>query len=152
MLVSSCNTTNAGQSNTDKQHSKQLLQFMKTPCYGPCPAYQADIMDDGSVVFVSWGNIAQVADDDTLMLRLNKQELKELKADIKALNYTSFQETYLSDWTDRPTSYLTFYTDGKSVKRIKHQEGGPEALTNFQKKLDQTIISLVKRSTQNTNN
>jgi hypothetical protein len=148
VLFYSCTAANMCQTTSSSQPKKQLLQFMKAPCYGPCPAYQADIMDDGSITFISWGNIANVAEDDTLQFCLSKKELQQLKADLKALNYTSLQDAYLSDWSDRPSTYLTIYQDGKVVKRVKHQEGGPESLLNFQKSLDQTIMNSVKKSAQ----
>jgi hypothetical protein len=146
IFLCSCTAANMCQTNqTGNQPKKQLLQFMKAPCYGPCPAYQADIMEDGSITFISWGNIPKVAENDTLQLCLGKNNLEKLKTDLKTLNYTSLQEAYLSEWTDRPSTYLTIYQDGNAVKRIKHQEGGPEELVSFQKWLDQTIISLLNK-------
>lgn len=120
-----------------------LLQFQRAPCYGTCPAYEATILKDGSITLVSWGHIS-VPENDTVQLHMPKPELDKLKADIAALNYTLLEDAYLTRWTDWPSTYLTFYEDGKAVKRIKHQEGGPEALKNLHKELHETIMALLK--------
>lgn len=144
IALSSCATQATGQTGNSGQPVLPLLQFQKTPCYGPCPAYEATIMEDGSITFIAWGNVP-IANDDTVKLSFSKQELHQLKTAIDELNYTSLQDAYLTEWTDRPTSYLTFYKDGKSVKRIKHQEGGPGNLITFQKNLHSQLMDLVAK-------
>ncbi|MFD2512399.1 DUF6438 domain-containing protein [Pontibacter locisalis] len=122
-----------------------LLKFQKTPCYGPCPSYEAAIMEDGTITYVGWEHVTV---EDTLQTYLSKRELKQLKADISTLDYTSMQNSYLTDWTDMPFTYLTFYENGKEVKRIKHQKGGPEKLQQFKESLNDKILSLVKQKSQ----
>lgn len=144
IALGSCASQATGQTSENSEPALPLLQFQKTPCYGPCPAYEATIMEDGSITFIAWGNVP-IADNDTVKLSFSKQELHQLKTAIDELNYTSLQDAYLTEWTDRPTSYLTFYKDGKSVKRIKHQEGGPGNLITFQKNLHSQLMDLVAK-------
>lgn len=142
ILVASCAGSAACQSNSS-QPALPLLQFQKAPCYGTCPAYEANIMQNGSITLVSWGNIS-VPENDTVQLCMPKQTLQQLKSDLAALNYTSLQDAYLTQWTDWPSTYLTFYEDGKAVKKVKHQQGGPEALQALQKNLHETIMALLQ--------
>jgi len=113
-----------------------LLHFQKTRCYGECPSFQATILNNGTVTFI--GNV-NVPVTDTITFTLAPEELSSLKTEIENLDYTSLQDLYPTQWTDMPATLTTFYKDGKIVKRIKHLEGGPEALRIFQEKLHQLI-------------
>ncbi|MDX5480463.1 MAG: DUF6438 domain-containing protein [Hymenobacteraceae bacterium] len=133
-----CGSTNACSASSGKQDPVQpLLFFQKTPCYGSCPAYDAMLYEDGSITFVGY---AHVPATDTLQLCLPKQELARLRAAMQELDYASLQSSYLSQWTDVPSTYITFYRGGKEVKRIKHQEGGPEKYVHFQEWLHERIM------------
>ncbi|GAA4428058.1 hypothetical protein GCM10023188_11870 [Pontibacter saemangeumensis] len=105
-----------------------LLSFQKTPCLGSCLAYNAAVYMDGSATVVPFKNAHA---QDTLRLQLTVQELQQLKQKIAALDYKLLQNSYLSDWSDISSTYLTFYKEGKAVKRVKHEEGGPAALVEF---------------------
>ncbi|MBC5992061.1 DUF6438 domain-containing protein [Pontibacter cellulosilyticus] len=147
MGLSSCASKGVCQASGKSQPALPLLQFQKAPCYGACPAYEANIMQDGSITLISWGNIG-IPENDTVQLCLPKQELQQLKTDLAALNYTSLVDAYLTQWTDRPSTYLTFYENGKVAKRVKHQEGGPASLVTFQQQLHEKLLKLVKQKTE----
>ena len=99
------------------------------------------IYEDGSITYIGYRN-APV--EDTLQLRLPKQNLQQLQEALAALNYISLQSTYLSQRTDQPSTYLTFYQNCREVKRIKHQEGGPPELLQFQEMVEGMITGLVE--------
>ncbi|MEJ8803783.1 DUF6438 domain-containing protein [Pontibacter sp. H249] len=148
LVLSSCAGKGNAQTENKSQVALPLLQFQKAPCYGPCPAYEANIRDDGSISLISWGNIA-VPEDDTVQLLMSEPELQQLKKAMADLQYTSLKDAYLSNWTDRPSSYLTFYQDGKEVKRVKHQEGGPENLVALLNSLHQQLMELIANQSEN---
>ena len=127
-LSAGCSTTSAQKKPALQEVVQPLLSFQRTPCLGSCPAYNAKVYSDGSATFVPFRNaLAQ----DTLRLLLTKQELQQLKQEIAALDYRHLQNSYLSGWSDISSTYLTFYEDGREVKRVKHQEGGPAPLAEF---------------------
>lgn len=128
-MMIACNTISAQQQFGTQEEVQPLLRFQKTPCLGFCPAYNATLYTDGSAAFVPF---EKGEAQDTLHLQLTQQEVKQIKQEIKALNYPSLKNEYLSGWSDIPSTYLTFYENGKEVKRVKHQEGGPEQLIQFQ--------------------
>ena len=129
LLLTVC-TPSVGQSNTvTAQFLQPLVFFQKSPCLGTCPAYNAMIYENGSVSFVGYKNaLAQ----DTLLLQLSQEELNQLEQKIKALAYRDLQNSYLSNWSDISSTYLTFYEEGKEVKRVRHEAGGPQQLIEFQ--------------------
>lgn len=112
------------------------MLFQKTPCLGTCPAYNAMVYENGRVSFVEFKNaLAQ----DTLQLQLSDKELQQLKKEIERLNYNDLQSNYLSNWSDISSTYITFYEAGKEVKQVKHQEGGPQKLVQFQEWLHELM-------------
>ncbi|WP_114778861.1 DUF6438 domain-containing protein [Botryobacter ruber] len=121
-----------------------LLLYQKTPCYGTCPAFDAHIYTDGTIIFKAW---AHVPFTDTLASKLTPKELERLKRDLNHLPYQGWRTTYLSQRTDQPSTITTFYEAGREAKSVKHQEGGPEDLQLFQKKMDALLLGVISRST-----
>ncbi|MFD2247783.1 DUF6438 domain-containing protein [Pontibacter ruber] len=125
-----------------KQKNAQVfLIFQKTPCFGICPSYEATIYENGSITYVGWEHVPL---KDTVELHLSAPEVKSLQEEVKQLNYSELQDAYLTQWSDMPSTYSTFYANGKEVKRVKHQEGGPEKLLQFQEHLHKRIMDLVE--------
>ena len=145
VVLLSCRTL-VPEQNLQPQISENflLLIYQKTPCYGPCPAFDAHIYSDGTVRFKAWDNVPFT---DTLESSLTRKELKRLKRDISHLPYQGWRTTYLSQRTDQPAVITTFYEEGRETKSIKHQEGGPEELLLFQKKMDALLMGVISRST-----
>ena len=142
IIPSACgSTTIAQKQQTASKPVQPLLLFQKTPCLGTCPAYNATLYTDGSVAFVPF---EKGAAQDTLLLQVPEQEFIHLKQQLQSLNYTALQSSYRSEWSDMPSAYFTFYENGKAVKRVKHQEGGPEAL----EQLKAAVGTLLERLTK----
>ena len=130
------------QQKADRQEQAMpLLHFQKTTCLGSCPAYQAHIATDGQVIFIGF---AHVPTTDSLFFQLSAIQLDSLKTEIDALNYTTLQDLYPTQWSDMPSTHTTFYKDGKEVKHVKHREGGPETLRNFQNWLDKILLAMAE--------
>ncbi|WP_299824656.1 DUF6438 domain-containing protein [uncultured Pontibacter sp.] len=126
-----------------------LLLYQKTPCYGSCPAYEATVMQNGSITFIGWENVPIV---NTVQLCLPKPDLDKLKEELAQLDYPSLKSSYLTEWTDRPTTYITFYQNGKETKRIKHQDGGPDNLAAFLESIHLKVMRLVNQHVQKSGN
>ena len=142
VTISACGgATHAQKQQTSSPPAQPLLLFQKTPCLGTCPAYNATFYTDGSVVFIPF---EKGAAQDTLLLQLPKQEFIQLKQQLQSLNYRELQSSYRSQWSDMPSTYFTFYENGKAVKRVKHQEGGPEALVQFKADVGALLERLAK--------
>ncbi|WP_377479386.1 DUF6438 domain-containing protein [Pontibacter toksunensis] len=141
MLLTGCSTSKAQTILASADETKPLLLFQKTPCFGTCPAYNATIYENGSIQFTEFKNaLAQ----DTLILQLAEYELQQLKEKVALLHYKELQNRYLSNWSDISSTYFTFYESGKKVKRVKHEEGGPQQLIQFQEWLHQVIWELAE--------
>lgn len=136
LLMNGCNARQALSNAEAGQSNLPLLLFQKSPCLGTCPAYNATIYQDGSISFVEFRNaLAQ----DTLQLQLSEEELRQLKQEIDILEYKALQDSYLTNWSDISTTHLTFYEAGKEVKQVRHEEGGPQQLVQFQEWLHSLV-------------
>jgi hypothetical protein len=135
-LTMACTASSARQSPDTNNPSLPLLHFQKTPCLGTCPAYNAMIYEDGSITFSA---VKRAVAQDTLYFNLTSQELQQLQQQLEALHFEQLQNAYLSQWSDMPATYITFYEAGKEAKRVKHQEGGPENLLQVQEWLHQLV-------------
>ncbi|HEY4651204.1 MAG TPA: DUF6438 domain-containing protein [Pontibacter sp.] len=105
-----------------------LLLYQKTPCFGPCPSYEALVYTNGTVRFVPREHTPAT---DTLTFQLTDKELQKLITEIAELNYKNLQDLYKTEWSDMPSTHLYFYEAGKEVKHIKHQQDGPTQLIRF---------------------
>lgn len=142
LIISACSgATLAQKQQSTSPPAQPLLLFQKTPCLGTCPAYNATLYTDGSVAFVPF---ERGTAQDTLLLQLPEQEFIQLKQQLQSLNYRELQSSYRSQWSDVPSAYFTFYENGKAVKRVKHQEGGPEALVQFKATVGALLERLAK--------
>ncbi|MER2996828.1 DUF6438 domain-containing protein [Pontibacter populi] len=139
LCVVSCRSS-AQHATTTAQAAEPWFMFQKTPCFGTCPSYEALLHTDGTVRFVGHQYVPVT---DTLTFQLTENELKALQTDLAELNYKTLQNYYKTDWSDMPATHLYFYEAGKEVKHIKHEEGGPEKLIQFNEKMHQLIWKYV---------
>ncbi|MHC2993672.1 hypothetical protein OB13_19595 [Pontibacter sp. HJ8] len=133
------------QISAQPQSNTPFLLFQKTPCLGVCPSYEAAIATNGTIRYVGWEHVPV---KDTVYFRLQEAEMKALRQEVEQLNIPALSSTYLTDWSDMPSTITTFYQDGKEVKRVKQEEGGPQALLTFQENLHQRIMKLVEAEAQ----
>ncbi len=128
-----------------QQVALPLLHFQKTPCLGRCPSYEATVYTNGQIRYKGYEHTAL---SDTATMVFGKADLDALKTELEALQAMPLQDAYLTQWSDMPSTYTTFYQNGKETKRVKHQEGGPEALLQFQEKLHQKLMQLAEAEAQ----
>lgn len=145
LSLSGCRSSKDKMQEVPDISAKPFLIFQKTPCYGPCSAYEAKILENGTVQFIDWQSELR---EDTLLLAISKKNMKALQKQVQQLDYSAWERAYLSGWSDMPTTYLTFYKNGKEVKRVKHQEGGPENLLDFMNSLHELIMHLTGHTTE----
>ncbi|WP_161891199.1 DUF6438 domain-containing protein [Pontibacter russatus] len=142
ITISSCGVATLAQKQKPSSLPVQpVLLFQKTPCLGTCPAYNATLYTDGSVAFVPF---ERGAAQDTLLLQIPEQEFIQLKQQLQTLHYRYLQGSYRSQWSDMPSAYFTFYENGRAVKRVRHQEGGPEALVQLKAAVGTLLERLAK--------
>ncbi|SIT76764.1 DUF6438 domain-containing protein [Pontibacter indicus] len=136
VMSTSCSTA---QNHRAQAAVAPLLHFQKTPCLGTCPSYEATVLENGTIRFFGYSDVPVV---DSVTFTLTPRQLEALRQDISQLDYTALRDTYLTNWSDMPSTITTFYKDGKEVKRVKQEEGGPKALLDFQEKVHTLLMDL----------
>jgi len=104
------------------------LTIRKTPCYGQCPIYTADIYNSGFVVYEGERFVENVG---SYTGRLSPDALKSIRHLARTVNYFGFEDEYDSPVTDFPTTYTTMHFNGQR-KTIKNRVGGPDELKEFE--------------------
>lgn len=131
----------AAPNSLQREPSAPLLRFQKTPCLGACPSYVATIGESGNIQFIGHKHVPV---QDTVYFQLTAGQLSELRQDAAQLDVAVLQDTYLTQWTDMPATITTFYREGKIEKTVKHQEGGPKTLVDFQEKVHTLLLKLAE--------
>ncbi|MDN5202974.1 DUF6438 domain-containing protein [Fulvivirgaceae bacterium BMA10] len=116
--------------------SDVVISMQKTNCLGNCPVYTIDIYESGLVILDGKENIDKLGE---FKIKLSKNELKRLIDLFNAHDFFSFEEKYISNMTDLPTTYLYFADDNRR-KRVMDYDGAPESL----KKLESEVAKLIQ--------
>jgi hypothetical protein len=112
-----------------------ILEFEKTPCFGSCPVYKAQVFKDGYVKFDGTYNVKAIGPNE---FRFPKDTLNNLLTYFREVNLFQYDTTYMSGATDLPSTVITFRDQGKE-KRIKTEGEGPADMERLLFKTDQLI-------------
>ncbi|MDX5348568.1 MAG: DUF6438 domain-containing protein [Hymenobacteraceae bacterium] len=143
----SCNSSKNSTASQDgsakrvKKSEQLLFRFEKTPCYGSCPVYEAEVYADGSGIYNGKYHVAKTGEH---RFQLSQTVIDHIQQEVEKMNFFELQDVYKTEATDFPSTILTMYRNGKS-KTVTHEQGGPEALV----KLNNYIHSRIEESVLN---
>ncbi|MBL4753990.1 MAG: hypothetical protein JKY52_10415 [Flavobacteriales bacterium] len=115
-----------------------FVSIKRTPCYGKCPVYSADIYNSGYVVY---NGRRFVKKEGVHLSRLSDDNMNSVKQMIDSVKYFDFENEYDRAVTDFATTYTTVNLNGKN-KTVMNRVGGPEALIQFERHIDQILEGL----------
>ncbi len=109
-----------------------VAKISKTPCFGTCPVFEAEVISDGKVFWRGKKHVARLGNFEA---SASKSMLSELSGRAEALGFFSFERQYPANGrriTDFPTttSYLHW---GKNERRVEDNFDAPLALQEFEK-------------------
>jgi hypothetical protein len=106
-----------------------VMVFKKTPCYGPCPEYEATIYPDGRVSYMGRSNVRLMGAHE---LKLPAATVKKALADAQSLGFGQLNDHYApKNVTDLPSTFLSVrQPDGtlKTVETVQADGAVPAAL------------------------
>lgn len=88
-----------------------LVSLETGPCFGFCPVFKLDVLNNGLVRYEGVRFVEKVGKDS---FKLTDPELKQLKAKIKEVNLWQYPDMIKTDVVDAPFATLTAYEEGKS--------------------------------------
>ena len=109
------------------------IKLSRSTCYGRCPAYTVEIRGNGEVTFV--GGLF-VAVPGKHMSKISPASVNELYKAFVRVEYLSLAKQYCAEVTDIPTYITSIEYDGR-VKTVVHRGGGPAALMDLERKIDE---------------
>jgi len=115
-----------------------FMTIKRTPCYGRCPVYSADIYNSGYVVY---NGRRFVKKEGIHISRLSDDEMNSIRHMVERVKYFDFANEYDRPVTDFATTYTTVHLNGKQ-KTVMNRVGGPEALIQFQNHIDKILEGL----------
>ena len=111
------------------------LTIRRTPCYGKCPIYQADIYNSGYVVYNGKRFVENLGEWTG---RLTPDALQSIRHLARTVRYFEFEDDYDSPVTDFPSTYTTMHYNGMR-KTIKNRVGGPDELKEFENHVQKVL-------------
>ena len=109
---------------------------------GMCPVYEMKVFSDGRVWIDAKENVSLKGEYESA---LSDEDLTILKEMFNAANFFDFEDSYDSEYSDLPTTFIT-YNNGEQEKRIKDYFGAPEELKDLEKQLASLIDQLEWKS------
>ena len=126
-LIVGCNSAkNIGSDN------EIVFSMTKTKCYGKCPAYTIEIYSNGRVIYNGLANVEKIGKFEK---NINQTELSNLQKTFLDSKFFDFEDEYVSNATDLPTTYILFRNNGKE-KKIKDYHKAPKELKNLERLLE----------------
>ncbi len=109
-----------------------VFSMTKTKCYGKCPAYTIEIYSNGRVTYNGLANVEKIGKFEK---NITQTELSNLKKAFLDSKFFDFNDEYVSNATDLPTTYILFRNNDKE-KKIKDYHRAPKELKVLEKLLD----------------
>lgn len=135
LFITACGKSNkAAQENAKKGRPSDLVMSMeKTPCFGTCPSYKIEILEDGRLVYTG---IRHTERKDIWERQLSDDERNLLWQEIQRTGYLKMQNVYDDpSLSDAPSVFLSVTANG-STHKVQDRVNAPEALKQLETFLD----------------
>jgi hypothetical protein len=116
----------ATQAARPVQDTQPVLVFQRTPCFGTCPAYIANVFADGRVEYDGQRAVALLGKHT---LHLPVATVQEMLAEAQRIGFADLEERYSRNTSDLPGTIITVHPVGQAAKAVLAEEGIP---TNLQ--------------------
>ncbi|MCB0538949.1 MAG: hypothetical protein H6587_11190 [Flavobacteriales bacterium] len=134
-----CKQTKTNQTSPTDEVKQDIpfVSIKKTPCYGKCPAYIADIYEDGHILFQGKSFVDFIGDHTGT---ITTDDVQNIKDKIIAISFFELKDKYDSNVTDFPSCILDVNMDGKS-KSILDRVGGPKELKELENLIHELVLN-----------
>lgn len=145
LALAACNKNNA-QSTSQKENNKSaeanlpVIEFRRTPCFGACPIYNAQITRDGNITYEG---INFVTKTGKFTAKTDVVLVEDLLSRADNINFWQLDSLYATGATDFPSQVLTIRKDGKK-KTISSEGEGPAELQNLMRSVDEVIMEALR--------
>ena len=116
-----------------------LCSLARSACFGACPEYRVEVMDDGTVRYRGSSNVEVKGDQTATLTDAQVQSLIDAFVDAR---YFELLDAYdAEDWTDFPTVTTSFRIAGraKSIKHYLRDLLAPRSLFALENRIDEIL-------------
>ncbi|WP_458413042.1 DUF6438 domain-containing protein [Schinkia sp. CFF1] len=126
----------------------ERIFLSRTPCYGTCPVYEVEILQDGTAKWLGHMHVFHMGEEE---FKVSKSKIKKLEALLEEFDFRSFIYPKPDIFaTDHPSCIIhVMYRDG-FIKEVDHYLGDMETnteerkhslhnLDKFERKIEQII-------------
>ncbi|TGE15206.1 DUF6438 domain-containing protein [Hymenobacter elongatus] len=114
------------QPGNGKKATEPVMLFKRTPCFGPCPHYEATIYADGRVSYIGYRYVRLTGSHE---LKMPVATVTTILADARRLRFATYNERYSQGSTDLPSTILSIRQPNGMLKTVQAEEGTPSELT-----------------------
>lgn len=129
--------TDAVKADAPAQAPKLLVAIERTPCFGRCPIYRAELFDDGTLVFDGRRFTAMEGRHEA---KLSKERVDGIVARVSESDFAKWKDSYEDhNVTDMPSVHLTFRE--KTIRHYHGDRSAPEGLKTLEEAVD-TLLGI----------
>ena len=104
-----------------------------TYCFGKCPVYEMVLLNDFTLMYTGEANVDKIG---SYVAQATEEEFNNLVAFAEEVGYFQFEDQYVGEVSDLPTTYTTLKV-GNNRKSVVNLFMGPDELAQFEKYFDQ---------------
>ncbi len=118
-----------------------VITLERGPCYGACPVYKLTVSGDGTVIYKGE---RFVRINDTRMITVSEEEVRQLISEFERINYFSLEDSYEEKMVTDMETVITSITVNGKTKIVRHYHGDkstPKELRELENKIDEIVNS-----------
>lgn len=108
-----------------------LVSLERTPCFGACPVYRVEVLEDGLVRFKGERHVKVT---EPVQGRLEQAALEKLTARLDQSGFAQWKDFTRTHMSDMPTVVLTY--KGHTVRHSLGDDQAPPELTQLEDDVD----------------
>lgn len=135
------NNENTTNSSDQGRRAGLVVSIEKTPCFGKCKVYKAEIFSNGAVTFYGEQNVKNIG---KYYGTISYDQVKEIWKKADEINYMKLKSEYDDKMvTDLPTTITTLRPENENkAKTIRVRYRAPEELYEFQQYIHQLVMDV----------
>jgi hypothetical protein len=116
------------------------ITLRRTPCRGPCPAYEVTVWGTGEVAYLGEAHVHTAG---VHRWRISERRLQRLAEAFERARYSRLEDSYTSrEFADAPGCVTSIEYEDGSFKTVDHYHGDPSApdtLTELEDEIDRIV-------------
>ncbi len=137
-------STADSQPKTESKMSQPVITFEKSPCFGTCPTYKAEIYENGTIDFTGTRFVKLVGN---FKINIGEDWVKDTRKKAFEIGFMEMEEKYDGNVTDLPSTHTMINYKGTS-KKVTARYNIPNELKDFNTSIHNDIMALIDKNAE----